>query len=181
LPDTWFEHDGQITKREVRAVTISALAPRAGALLWDVGCGSGSIGIEWSLSHPSTRAVGIDKHPERAARARRNAEALGVPSLRVVDGEAPDAFDGLPPPDAVFVGGGAQAPGVLDAAWAALRPGGRCVVNAVTVETEALLFAAHESRGGALTRLHVDRLEGIGRMRGFRPAMTVTQWAATKP
>jgi precorrin-6Y C5,15-methyltransferase (decarboxylating) len=181
LPDDWFEHDGQITKREVRAVTIAALAPRGGELLWDVGCGSGSIGIEWSLSHPAARAVAIDRRPDRAARALRNAEALGVPSLRVVVGPAPEALADLPSPDAVFIGGGAQAPGVLDAAWAALRPGGRCVVNAVTVETEALLFAAHGARGGTLTRLHVDHLESIGRMRGFRPAMTVTQWTGLKP
>ena len=181
LPESFFEHDGQITKREIRAATLAALAPCAGETLWDIGCGSGSVAIEWALRHPSNHALAIDARADRAERAARNVAALGVPAVRVVTGAAPGALDGLPPPDAVFVGGGAQDAGVLDAAWSALRPGGRLVANAVTVETEALLFAAHDARGGTLTRLSVDRLEGLGRMRGFRPAMTVTQWAATKP
>jgi precorrin-6B C5,15-methyltransferase / cobalt-precorrin-6B C5,C15-methyltransferase len=181
LQDTAFEHDGQITKAEVRAVTLAALAPRAGELLWDVGCGSGSVGIEWSLCHPANRAIGVEMRPDRAARAARNALALGVPTLRVLTGEAPAALAGLPSPDAVFVGGGAQDAGVLDAGWSALRTGGRMVVNAVTIETEALLFDAHRLRGGTLKRLSVDRLDGVGAMHGFRRAMTVTQWAADKP
>jgi precorrin-6Y C5,15-methyltransferase (decarboxylating) len=179
LPDEFFEHDGQLTKSEIRAVTLAGLAPRAGELLWDIGAGSGSVGIEWSLSHPSNRAIGIEVRPDRAARASRNALSLGVPGLRIVIGEAPAALQGLPTPDAVFIGGG--APDSLAAAWAALRPGGRIVASAVTVETETLLFAAQQARGGTLTRLAVDRLDSVGSMHGFRRAMAVTQWAAAKP
>jgi len=181
LPDEMFEHDGQLTKSEVRAVTLSALAPRAGGVLWDIGCGSGSIGIEWMLCHPANRAIGIEARPDRAARAGRNAVSLGVPALQIVLGEAPAAFSKLPLPDAMFVGGGARDAGLLDAAWDALRPGGRMVVNAVTIETEEKLFAVQRARGGTLTRLSVDRLDSVGGMHGFRRAMTVTQWAATKP
>ena len=180
LPDELFEHDGQITKREVRAVTLSALAPRAGELLWDVGCGSGSIAIEWSLCDSANRAIGIEARSDRAARAARNALALGVPDLEIIQGKVPAALVDLPTPNAVFIGGGAQDTGVVDAVWAALRPGGRIVVNAVTIETEALLFAAQQQRGGTMIRLSVDRLGSIGDMRGFCPARTVTQWAALK-
>lgn len=181
LPDDAFEHDGQITKREVRAVTLSALAPRRGELLWDIGCGSGSVGIEWMLRHPANRAVGIEEHPGRAARAARNAASLGVPGLHVVHGSAPAALAGLPRPDAVFIGGGAHEPGVLDAAWQALPADGRLVANAVTVESEAALLAARARLGGTLTRLSVERLDAIGTMHGYRPAMTVTQFVAAKP
>jgi len=181
LPDEAFEHDGQITKREIRAVTLSSLGPRQGELLWDIGCGSGSIAIEWMLRHPANRAVAIDEYPERAARATRNAASLGVPGLQIVTGAAPASLAGLPAPDAVFVGGGAQDAGVLDAAWQALEPGGRLVANGVTVETEAVLIAARARLGGTLTRLSVERLDSIGTMHGYRPAMTVTQWAAIKP
>lgn len=181
LPDDWFEHDGQITKREIRAMTLAALAPRRGERLWDIGCGSGSIAIEWMLRHPANHAIGIERSATRAARAARNALALGVPGLRVLTGSAPGALTGLPPPDAIFIGGGAQSEGLLQAAWSALKPGGRLVVNAVTIETEALLFQAVASFGGALTRVAIERLDGIGRMHAFRPAMTVTQWAAEKP
>jgi precorrin-6Y C5,15-methyltransferase (decarboxylating) len=181
LADEVFEHDGQITKREIRAVTLSTLAPRRGESLWDIGCGSGSIAIEWMLRHPANRAVAIDENPERAARAARNAASLGVPGLEIVTGRAPASLAGLPRPDAIFIGGGAQDDGVLDAAWAALKPGGRIVANSVTVETDALLIAARARLGGTLTRLSVERLDQIGSMHGFRPAMTVTQWAAAKP
>lgn len=181
LADDAFEHDGQITKREIRAVTLSSLAPRRGELLWDVGCGSGSIGIEWMLRHPANRAVAIDANAERAARTARNAASLGVPGLEVVTGAAPEALAGLPLPDAVFIGGGAQDDGVLDTAWQALRPGGRLVVNGVTVETEAALISGRARLGGTLTRLSVERLDRIGTLHGFRPAMTVTQWAVVKP
>ncbi len=180
IPDELFEHDGQITKREIRAVTLGALAPRAGELLWDIGCGSGSIAIEWLLCDPANRAIGIEVRGDRAARAAHNALALGVPDLRVVHGEAPAALMDLPVPDAMFIGGGAQNAGVVDAAWTTLRPGGRIVVNAVTIETEALLFTAQQQHGGTLTRLSVERLGSIGDMRGFCPARTVTQWAASK-
>lgn len=180
LPDELFEHDGQITKREIRAMTLSALAPRAGELLWDIGCGSGSVAIEWLLCDRTNQAIGIEARADRASRTARNALALGVPDLKIIQDDAPAALAGLATPNAVFIGGGAQDPRVADAAWAALRPGGRIVVNAVTIETEALLFAAQQQRGGTLTRLSVDRLVSIGDMRGFCPARTVTQWAASK-
>jgi precorrin-6Y C5,15-methyltransferase (decarboxylating) len=181
LPDDLFEHDGQLTKREVRAVTLASLAPRAGEVLWDIGCGSGSVAIEWMLRHPENMAYGIERDAVRAARIARNAAALGVPGLHVVAGRAPEACAGLPVPDAVFLGGAAHLPGVIDAAWQALRPGGRLVANAVVIETEAALFAAREKFGGTLTRLSVERLDAIGSLHGFRPALTVTQWAVTKP
>jgi precorrin-6Y C5,15-methyltransferase (decarboxylating) len=181
LPDDAFEHDGQITRREIRAITLSSLAPRRGDLLWDIGAGSGSVSIEWMLRHPANRAIAVERNPERAARAIRNSLSLGVPAMRVLTGAAPAMLQGLPPPDAVFVGGGAQNDGVLPAAWDALKPGGRIVVNAVTVETEMLLFQAVRNHGGTLTRLSVERLDAIGRMHAFRPAMPVTQWAAVKP
>ncbi len=181
LPDEAFEHDGQITKREVRAVTLSALAPRRGELLWDIGAGSGSIGIEWMLRHPANRAIGIEEHPDRAARTARNAASLGVPGLHVIHGTAPGALAGLPQPRAVFIGGGVHEAGVLDAAWDALPPDGRLVANAVTIESEAALLAAHARFGGALTRLSVERLDRVGRLHSYRPAMTVTQFTAVKP
>lgn len=176
LPDEAYDHDGQLTKREVRAVTLAHLAPRPGELLWDVGAGSGSIGIEWMRADPSCRAVAVESHPERAARIAGNAAALGVPGLRVVTGRAPDALAGLPEPDAVLVGGGLTRPGVLDACRAALRPGGRLVANAVTVQTEAVLAAAHAEHGGELVRVQVARAAPLGGFHGWRPAMPVTIW-----
>jgi precorrin-6Y C5,15-methyltransferase (decarboxylating) len=181
LPDEMFEHDGQITKREIRAATLSALAPRRGELLWDIGAGSGSVAIEWMLLHPSMSAIAIEAHGERAARIGRNAESLGVTNLQVIEGTAPDALSGLPAPDAIFVGGGGSRPGVMDAALAALKPGGRLVANAVTLEMEAVLLDLHASQAGALMRLSVQRAERVGSMTGWRPAMPVTQWAWTKP
>lgn len=181
LPDTCFEHDGQLTRQEIRAVTLSALAPRAGELLWDIGGGAGSVSIEWMLAAQGCRAITLESVPERAARIVRNAQALGVPDLHVVQARAPDGLGGLDTPDAVFVGGGASRPGVLEQAWAALRPGGRMVVNAVVVETEARLVQAMQEWGGRLTRLSVARLDGVGGFHAFRPAMTVTQWVASKP
>ncbi|PPK61456.1 precorrin-6y C5,15-methyltransferase (decarboxylating) subunit CbiE [Actinokineospora auranticolor] len=181
LPDDVYEHDGQITKREVRAVTLAALAPEPGELLWDVGAGSGSVGIEWLRTHPACRAVAVEPRADRADRVLRNAASLGVPGLRLVRGSAPSALDGLDAPDAVFVGGGVTADGVLPACWAALRPGGRIVVNAVTLESEALVTRWHGEVGGALTRLSVSRAAPIGGFTGWRPAMPVTQWVAVKP
>jgi precorrin-6Y C5,15-methyltransferase (decarboxylating) len=180
LPDEMFEHDGQLTKREIRAVTLSSLSPRAGELLWDIGCGSGSIAIEWLLRHQSNRAIGIERDPLRAARAARNAAELGVPRLEVVTGEALNAVDALPAPDAVFIGGGGE-PSLLDKAYAALRPGGRIVANAITLDTDRAILAAQSRFGGTLTRLSVERLDAVGGKQAFRPAMTVTQWSATKP
>jgi precorrin-6Y C5,15-methyltransferase (decarboxylating) len=179
LPDELFEHDGQITKQEIRAVTLAMLAPRQGELLWDIGCGSGSVSIEWMLRHPANRAIGLEARPDRAARAVRNALALGVPGLRVVQAHAPAGLEALPAPDAVFIGGGCDA-AVLKAAWSALKPGGRLVANAVTVETEALLLANHARLGARLGRLGVERLDTVGTRHGFRPSMTVTQLVACK-
>ncbi len=181
LPDTLFEHDGQLTRRDIRAVTLSSLAPRRGELLWDVGGGAGSIGIEWMLRHPANRAIAIEPNADRVARIGRNATALGVPGLRIVHGTAPEALAGLPAPDAVFLGGGAHQPGVIDAAWDALPADGRLVANAVTTETEAVLLAVQARLGGTLLRLAISRLDAVGPMHAFRPAMTVTQWVATKP
>jgi precorrin-6Y C5,15-methyltransferase (decarboxylating) len=181
LADNLFEHDGQITKREVRAVTLSSLAPRRDELLWDVGAGSGSVAIEWMLADPSMHAIAIERHADRAARIHRNAVAFGVPDLEVVEGAAPTVLSGLATPDAVFVGGGATDTGVLDSAARALRPGGRLVVNAVTLETEAMLLARHTAFGGELIRIAIARAEAVGQMTGWRPAMPVTQWIWTKP
>ncbi len=180
LADALFEHDGQITKREIRAVTLSALAPRRGEMLWDIGAGAGSVAIEWLLADTSLRAVAIEQHVERAARIRRNAAAFGVPGLEIVEGMAPAALDGLPPPNAIFVGGGAH-PGLLDVAATALKPGGRLVVNAVTLETEALLAARHLADGGELIRIALARADRIGDKTGWRSAMPVTQWVWGKP
>ncbi|MFI7705765.1 precorrin-6y C5,15-methyltransferase (decarboxylating) subunit CbiE [Nonomuraea sp. NPDC049480] len=180
LPDAAFEHDGQLTKREVRAVSLSRLAPLPGELLWDVGAGAGSIAIEWMRSHPSNAAVAVESRADRAAAVRRNADRLGVPSLRVVEGRAPEALAGLAAPDAVFVGGGATVPGMLETCWAALRPGGRLVVNAVTVESEAVLAAWYAKLGGDLVRLAVQRASPVGGFTGWRAAMPVTVWSITR-
>lgn len=181
LPDSCFEHDGQLTRQEIRAITLSALAPRAGELLWDIGGGAGSVSIEWMLAAPECRAIAIESVAGRAARIVRNAQALGVPDLKVVQARAPQGLEGLDTPDAVFVGGGASRAGVLEQAWAALRPRGRMVVNAVVVETESRLLQAVQEWGGRLTRLSIARLDGVGGFHAFRPAMTVTQWVASKP
>lgn len=181
LPDDCFEHDGQITKREIRALTLSALAPRQGELLWDIGAGSGSVGIEWMLCHSSNRAIAVEARRDRADRVLRNALALGVPDLRVVEGKAPAALAGLPTPDAIFVGGGATDLGVLDAVWAALPPGGRLVVNGVTLETGAELTRRMGVCGGTLITVQIARAEPVGGFRGWRPAMPVVQWSVTKP
>lgn len=181
LPDALFEHDGQLTKREVRAITLSALRPFPGGLLWDVGAGAGSIGIEWMLAHPACRAIGIEARADRTARAVANALALGVPGLQLVVGEAPAALAGLPAPDAIFLGGGANDAGVLDATLAALKPGGVYVANAVTLETEALLLARHATLGGEMLRINLSRAVAVGSMTGWRPAMPVTQWVWRKP
>jgi precorrin-6Y C5,15-methyltransferase (decarboxylating) len=181
LADHLFEHDGQITKREVRAVTLSALAPRRGELLWDIGAGSGSIGIEWMLSHPSMRAIAVEADPTRAVRIRRNASHCGVPGLVVVEGSAPKALAGLDTPDAIFIGGGGSDDGVLETAIEALRPGGRLVANAVTLEMEALLLSRHASFGGDLIRIALSRVTPVGSMQAWRPAMPVTQWTWVKP
>ncbi|MFJ8866055.1 precorrin-6y C5,15-methyltransferase (decarboxylating) subunit CbiE [Streptomyces sp. NPDC102473] len=181
LPDEAYEHDGQLTKRHVRAATLGVLAPAPGELLWDVGGGSGSIAAEWMRTHPSCRAVTVERDPARAARIARNADRLGVPGLRVVTGRAPDALAGLPVPDAVFIGGGLTAPGLLDACWEALPPGGRLVANTVTLESEALLAEWYRRLGGDLVRLAVAHAVPVGGFTGWRQAMPVTQWSVRKP
>jgi precorrin-6B C5,15-methyltransferase / cobalt-precorrin-6B C5,C15-methyltransferase len=181
LPDALFEHDGQITKREIRAVTLSSLAPRRGELLWDVGAGAGSVAIEWMLADPTLRAIAVEASAERAARIRRNAAAFGVPALEVVEGEAPARFEGLGPPDAIFIGGGAGDHGVIEGAVAALKSGGRLVINAVTLETEALLIARRAALGGELARIAVARADTVGGKTAWRPALPITQWAWVKP
>jgi len=182
LADDLFEHDGQISKREVRAVTLSSLKPRRGELLWDIGAGSGAVAIEWLLADPVfMRAIGIERRADRAARISRNAAACGVPDLKIVEGAAPAALNGLPTPDAVFIGGGASEPGVVDAAARALRPGGRLMINAVTLESEALLLARHAAFGGELLRIAVSRAAPLGSKTGWRPALPVTQWLWQKP
>jgi precorrin-6Y C5,15-methyltransferase (decarboxylating) len=180
LEDDFFETDGQLTKREVRALVMSSLAPRQGELLWDIGLGAGSVAIEWLLRHPSMRAIGIEQHEERAARAARNAAALGIADLEVVQGKVPVALTGLPAPDTVFIGGGLTS-GCLDVAWTALKPGGRLVANAVTLESEQLLLGAFEKLGGELTRLTISRAETVGGMHAWRPAMPLLHWRVTKP
>ncbi|PWJ21966.1 precorrin-6y C5,15-methyltransferase (decarboxylating) subunit CbiE [Jannaschia seohaensis] len=179
LDDALFRSDGTMTKREVRAATLAKLMPMRGALLWDIGAGSGSVGIEWMRAARSARAIGIEPRADRRAMAAENALALGTPRLDLREGEAPAALDGLEPPDAVFIGGGLSE-AAFDAAWAALRPLGRLVVNAVTLESEALLLALQARHGGDLVRLSVDRAEPVGRFRGWRSAMPVTQWSLIK-
>jgi precorrin-6Y C5,15-methyltransferase (decarboxylating) len=181
LPDDAYAHDGQLTKRDVRAVTLARLAPLPGRLLWDVGAGAGSIGIEWMRVHPSCRAVAVESDTARARRVAENAARLGVPGLQVVEGRAPAALDGLPEPDAVFVGGGLTGEGLLESCWAALRPGGRLVANAVTVEGEAVLAAWRSRVGGELTRLSVAHAAPVGGYTGWRPAMPVTIWSVVRP
>ena len=179
LPDEFFEHDGMLTRAHIRAATLALLAPTSGAHLWDIGAGSGAVGIEWIRAGGTADA--IEPVAARRAAAARNAEALGAPGLGLHDGHAPAALDGLPAPDAVFLGGGLSAEGVLEAAWAALRPGGRLVANAVTLESEARLVRARSELGGDLYRISVETAAPIGRFSAFRPAMAVTQWAARKP
>ena len=181
LDEDWFETDGQITKREVRALTIAALGPRRGELLWDIGAGSGSVGIEWMLAHAANRTIAIEARADRAGRIKRNAMALGVPGLLLRQGEAPDALDGFPVPDAVFIGGGATNPAITELCWSALKSGGRLVINAVTLETERVVLSLHDRWGGRLTRIGIERLEPLGAMQGFSPARTVLQYRAVKP
>ena len=180
LPDQAYEHDGQLTKREVRAVTLAVLAPVPGELLWDVGAGSGSVGIEWMRTDPACRAIAVEPVAERAERIARNAAALGVPGLQVVAGRAPEALAGLPAPDAIFVGGGVSGDGVLEACWAALAGGGRLVANAVTLDSEAVLAEWHGKLGGTLTRIEISRARPLGAFTGWRPMMPVTQWVVRR-
>ena len=182
LPDDAYEHDGQITKRDVRAITLAALVPVAGQLLWDVGAGSGSVAIEWLRAAPGSRAVAIERDPARAERIARNALALGVPSLRVVTGEAPGVLDELGErPDAIFIGGGLTTYGLLTRCRKLLGPGGRLVANVVTVEGETLVARAQAEQGGRLKRIAVSHAAPLGAFTGWRPAMSITQYELHVP
>ena len=181
LPDAAFAHDGQLTKRDVRAATLSRLAPMPGELLWDVGAGCGSIGIEWMRAEGSCRAIAVEPSPERRVLIERNRVALGVPDLVLIPGRAPQALEGLEPPDAVFIGGGLTLEGVADRCWQALKPGGRLVANGVTLQSEAFLVGLRERIGGDLTRISVAHGEPLGRFLGWRTAMPVTLLTAWKP
>ncbi|WP_322087634.1 precorrin-6y C5,15-methyltransferase (decarboxylating) subunit CbiE [Burkholderia sp. BCC1999] len=181
LPDDAYRHDGQLTKRDLRAMTLGRLAPAPGELLWDVGAGSGSIGIEWMRAHPSCQAIAIEAHAERQRFIEHNRDALGVPGLQLVAGRAPDALAGLATPDAIFIGGGATAPGVLDACWASLKPGGRLVANAVTLQGEMALAAWRDAHGGTLTRVSLAHAEPLGRFDTWRQPLPVTLYDVRKP
>ncbi|WP_344861236.1 precorrin-6y C5,15-methyltransferase (decarboxylating) subunit CbiE [Amycolatopsis ultiminotia] len=174
LPDDAYEHDGQLTKRDLRVSALARLAPAPGELLWDVGAGAGSVGIEWSRVHPLNRAVAIERASSRAERIARNADALGVPELQVVTGAAPEVLAGLPQPDAVFLGGGLSVPGVLDAC---LSTGARIVAHGVTMEAEQALAAAYAQHGGELQRISVEHANPLGGFTGWTPSRTVTQWS----
>jgi precorrin-6Y C5,15-methyltransferase (decarboxylating) len=181
LPDDAFEHDGTITKRAVRAATLAALAPLTGETLWDIGAGHGSIAIEWLRAGRALTAIAVERDAARCGAIARNAAALGVPELRIVQGTAPTALNALPPPDAIFLGGGTSDSLLWDALWRALKPGGRLVANAVTIEGEALLLRWQAREKGELTRFAVSRAEPIGAYHGWRALMSVTQLALVKP
>lgn len=180
LPDSAFANDGQLTKRDVRALTLARLAPSPGALLWDVGAGCGSIGIEWMRAHPACRAIAIESHARRQAFITQNRDALGVPGLQLIAGHAPEALAGLPAPDAVFIGGGVTVPGVLDACWSNLREGGRLVANAVTLQGEAALVEWRNRHGGTLTRIAISEAQPLGGFDAWRPALPITLLDVTK-
>ncbi|WP_182376880.1 precorrin-6y C5,15-methyltransferase (decarboxylating) subunit CbiE [Nocardioides sp. WS12] len=181
IRDDLFEHDGQLTKRDVRASALSRLEPKPGQLLWDIGAGAGSVGIEWLRVHPRTNAIAVESDPARVERINRNAAELGVPRLWVVEGRAPDALADLPRPDAIFVGGGATAPGLLELCLDRLAPNGRLVIHGVTLETEQLLIASFHEHGGELTRLSVEHVTPLGgRFTGWTPSRAVVQWTWEK-
>lgn len=180
LADEFFVHDGQITKRPVRALTLSALAPRPGEIFWDIGAGSGSISIEFLLAAPGSRACAVEADPARAARARNNAESFGLGHrFALVEARAPQGLAELPTPDVVFIGGGASD-ALIDAVWAAMPEGARLVANAVTLETEALLSSQQSLRGGTLLRIELAEMGPLGGKRGWQPARPVVQWSVVK-
>jgi len=181
LPDEAFTHDGQLTKREVRAATLAALAPAPDQLLWDVGAGCGSIAIEWMRSTRGCEAIAIEQDAARCAMIASNADQLGTPRLKLVRGQAPTALVDLPQPHAVFIGGGVGVPGVFEACWQALRPGGRLVANVVTLEGEMHLYDLQEKHGGELLRIEISRLEPVGKFRALKPKMPIVQWRVSKP
>lgn len=180
LPDDVFRHDGQITKRDLRALTLAKLAPLPDETLWDIGAGAGSIAIEWLRSAPTARAFAIEREERRRANIAFNADRLGAPQLAIVGGDAPAALADLPAPDAVFIGGGLATPGVIATSWQALSPNGRLVANAVTLEGEAALLGAQARLGGVLTRIAIAQAEPLGEFAGWRAQMPVTQWHVLK-
>ncbi|BAY23528.1 precorrin-6y C5,15-methyltransferase (decarboxylating), CbiE subunit [Calothrix sp. NIES-2100] len=180
LPDNAYHHDGQLTKKEVRAITLATLAPTPGELLWDVGAGCGSISIEWMRTHRQCRAIAIEQNSTRLSYIADNAAALGVPNLQIIAGKAPNALKDLPQPDAIFIGGGVTADGLFDICWSALKPGGRLVANVVTIEGEQTLFKWYEQVGGNFTRIAIQRAEPIGKFLGWRAMAPVTQWHKRK-
>ncbi|MDX1976920.1 MAG: precorrin-6y C5,15-methyltransferase (decarboxylating) subunit CbiE [Pseudanabaenaceae cyanobacterium bins.68] len=178
LPDQIYQHDGQITKAEVRAVTLAALAPRPGELLWDVGAGCGSIAIEWCRSHSRNRAIAIEPH--RTPYIAANAEFLGATNLQIVEGTAPLALAGLEVPDGIFIGGGITSPGILECCWQALKPLGRIVANVVTLEGEQVLVNWQQKHGGSLRRITIERLQPLGKFHRWKAQAPVTQWVGVK-
>ncbi|MBK0058914.1 precorrin-6y C5,15-methyltransferase (decarboxylating) subunit CbiE [Pseudomonas sp. S44] len=181
LPDSAFRHDGQLTKRDVRAITLARLAPQPGELLWDVGAGCGSIGIEWMRAHPSCRALAIEADEGRQAFIEYNRDQLGVPGLQLIRGKAPQALADLERPDAIFIGGGVTGEGVLPLCWERLRPGGRLVANAVTLQSELALAHFREQHGGDLTRIHVAQAQVLGSFDTWRQALPITLLEVVKP
>ncbi len=183
LPDEAFEHDGQLTKRDIRAATLAALQPLPGQTLWDVGGGSGSVAIEWLRLGNNRRAVAFERDPDRAARIARNAANLGTPGLKIIDGAFPGSMPGSMAdgdPDAIFIGGGVSEPGVMDAAWGALKAGGRLVANGVTLEAEQTLLKFHHDHGGELARIGIERAAPLGGKTVFRPMLRVTRYSGIK-
>jgi precorrin-6Y C5,15-methyltransferase (decarboxylating) len=180
LPDSVFAHDGQLTKQEIRSATLTALMPLPGQLLWDVGAGCGSVGIEWMRCHHTNQAIAIENHKERLGFIAKNKLELGVPGLTIVPEKAPIALQNLPEPNAIFIGGGLSAEGLFETCWTSLKPGGRLVVNAVTVEGESILFNQHSLYGGSLTRIDISRAEKIGKFTSWKPFRQVTQYRLIK-
>jgi precorrin-6Y C5,15-methyltransferase (decarboxylating) len=181
LPDDAFVSDGTITKREVRATTLGKLMPHAAAMLWDVGAGCGSVAIEWMRAARDARAIAFEREGERLQTIAVNAGRLGVPGLRIANGEAPQSFAGMPEPDAIFLGGSVANETLFHECWSALGRGGRLVANAVTIEGETALYRRQSRLGGELARIEVSVLDALGPQRTMRPRMAVTQWAVRKP
>jgi precorrin-6B C5,15-methyltransferase / cobalt-precorrin-6B C5,C15-methyltransferase len=181
LPDDAFLHDGQLTKREARATTLSALSPAPDQLLWDVGAGCGSIAIEWMRSTRGCEALAFEADVERLKMIAQNADQLGTPRLKIIPGKFPETSNGQPAPDAIFIGGGIGDAGVFETAWQHLKPGGRLVANVVTIEGEMHLYRVQESHGGELVRIDVATLTHVGPYRAMKPRMSVLQWRVQKP
>ena len=181
LPESAYQTDGQITRRDIRAAVLARLSPHPGEVLWDIGAGSGSISIEWMRAAHRARAIAVEPEPARAERIAINAASLGVPKLKIVTAKAPGALDDLPAPDAIFIGGGLSEKSLLETCWAALKPGGRLCANGVTLEAESRLFTAMQNYGGEMSRIETARAEPLGHFMGWKPARPVTIWSVNKP